>query len=172
MRFLSAGWSFAARSGSNLRSSPRKPSPPIAQLLPQRGVGRTVGKGAPGDERVDIQPRAADDDRQFSAREDVIHAGGRLLSVARDGVVFRGVGDVDHMMRHALHLFRRGLGRADVHAAVDLHRVGRDDLAPEPLRERHAERGLARGGRAGDDDKFWLHRDSLLSVGENSERLC
>ena len=144
----------------------------LAQLLPQRGVGRTVGKRAPGDERVDIQPRAADDDRQFSAREDIIHAGGRLLSVARDGVVFRGVGDVDHVVRHALHLFRRGLGRADVHAAVDLHRVGRDDLAAEPLRERHAERGLARGGRAGDDDKFWLHRDSLLSVGENSERLC
>ena len=56
--------------------------------------------------------------------------------------------------------------------AVDLHRVGRDDLAAQALRERHAERGLARGGRAGDDDKFWLHRGSLLSVRENSKRLC
>ena len=137
----------------------------LAQLLPQRGVGRAVGKRAPGDERVDIQPRAADDDRQFCARENVIYTSGGLLGVARDGVVFRGIGDVDHVVRHALHLFRRGLGRADVHAAVDLHRVGRDDLAAEPLRKRHAERGLARGGRAGDDDKFWLHRDSLLSVG-------
>jgi len=28
----------------------------LAQLLPQRGVGRAVGKGAPGDERVDVKP--------------------------------------------------------------------------------------------------------------------
>ena len=46
------------------------------------------------------------------------------------------------------------------------------NLAAQALRERHAERGLARGGRAGDDDNFWLHRGSLLSVRENSERLC
>ena len=144
----------------------------LAQLLPQRGVGCAVGERAPGDERVDVQPRTADDDRQFSPRENIVHAGGRLRRIARDGVIFRGVGDVDHMVRHALHLFRRWLGRADVHAAVDLHRVGRDDLAAQALRERHAERGLARGGRAGDDDNFWLHRGSLLSVRENSKRLC
>ena len=129
----------------------------LAQLLPQRGVGRAVGKGAPGDERVDVKPRPADDDRQFSAREDIVHAGGRFRRVARDGVVLRRVGDVDHVVRHALHFLRRGLGRADVHAAVDLHRVGRDDLAAEPLREHDAQRGLARGGRAGNDDQFWLH---------------
>ena len=54
----------------------------LVQLLPQRGVGRAVGEGAPGDERVDVKSRPADDDRQFSAREDIIHAGGRFRRVA------------------------------------------------------------------------------------------
>ena len=31
------------------------------------------------------------------------------------------------------------------------------DQASEPLREHDAQRGLARGGRAGNDDQFWLH---------------
>ena len=54
----------------------------LVQLLPQRGVGRAVGKGAPGDERVDVKPRPADDDRQFSARENVIYTGGSFRRVA------------------------------------------------------------------------------------------
>ena len=93
----------------------------LAQLLPQRGVGRAVGKRAPGDERVDIQPCAADDDRQFSAREDIIHAGGRLRRIARDGVVLRRIGYIYHVVRNALHLGFCHLGRSDVHAAVYLH---------------------------------------------------
>ena len=44
----------------------------------------------------------------------------------------------------------RQLGGADVHAAVDLHRVGVDDLAVEPLGEVEREAGLAR--RGGPDD--------------------
>ena len=45
-----------------------------------------------------------------------------------------------------------GLGRADVHAAVELHRVGVDHLAAEPLRQRDGQRGLARRGRPDDGD--------------------
>ena len=44
------------------------------------------------------------------------------------------------------------LRRADVHAAVDLHRVGVDDLAAEPLGEVERELGLARGRGADDGD--------------------
>ena len=41
--------------------------------------------------------------------------------------------DVEQVMRHAAPLGRGQLGRADVHADVELHRVGVDDLAAEPL---------------------------------------
>ena len=93
----------------------------LIQLLPQRGVGRAVGKRAAGNERVDIQPRTADDDRQLSARDDIVHAGGGLRNVARHGIVLLRLGHVDHMVRHAAHFLRRRLRGADVHPAIDLH---------------------------------------------------
>ena len=54
-------------------------------------------------------------------------------------------------MRDAAPLVLRQLGGADVHAAVDLHRVGVDDLAAEALGEVEGEVGLA--GRGGPDDR-------------------
>ena len=66
------------------------------------------------------------------------------------------------MVRDAAPLVGRELGGADVHAAVDLHRVGVDDLAAEALREVEREPRLAGGGRAddGDDRRPW-HAASL-----------
>ena len=64
---------------------------------------------------------------------------------------------VEHVVRHQGALLGRGLGGADVHAAVDLHGVGRDDLAVVFLGEGDAEAGLARGRRAADNDDLWLH---------------
>ena len=62
---------------------------------------------------------------------------------------------------------RRHLGRADVHAAVELHGVGVDDLggaavARERLGEIEGERRLAGAGRADDRDERSrrLHRDA------------
>ena len=44
----------------------------------------------------------------------------------------------------------RGLGRADVHAAVDRHRVDAEDLAAQLRATSMAKAGLARGRRAED----------------------
>ena len=56
------------------------------------------------------------------------------------------------MVRDAAALGDGQLGRADVHAAVDLHRVGVDDLAAEALGQVEAQAGLARCGGADEGD--------------------
>jgi hypothetical protein len=55
-------------------------------------------------------------------------------------------------MADPVALFGHRLRGADVHAAIDEHRVDRDDLRvllrAEPLRERDPELGLSRRGRS------------------------
>ena len=55
----------------------------------------------------------------------------------------------------------RQLRGADVHAAVELHGVGVDDLAAEPLGEVEREIGLAGAGRSGDHDQPAVPRVDL-----------
>ena len=62
-----------------------------------------------------------------------------------------------HVVRDILHLLRRGLRRADRHAAVDLHRVRRDALAIQLLTQGHPQRRLSGGRRAGDHHNFRRH---------------
>ena len=56
------------------------------------------------------------------------------------------------MVGDAAPLRKRELGGADVHAPVELHRVGVDDLAVESLGQVEAEVGLARGCGSDDGD--------------------
>src|SRR5207249_3224025 len=60
------------------------------------------------------------------------------------------ISDVDEVMRHTRTLVRGRLGRTDIHAAVDLARIGGDDLASDALGDAHGESALAR--RGGPDD--------------------
>ena len=59
---------------------------------------------------------------------------------------------VEQVVGDAATLGERQLRRTDVHAAVDLHRVGVHDLAAQPLGEVEGERALARRGRPDDGD--------------------
>ena len=105
------------------------------------------------EQRLDVEHRAADDDRHRSARRDRLDVGGGGLLVAGDG---RGLGDVEHVelvVRDAAPFAGRQLGGADVHAAVELHRVGVHDLAAEPLGDVERQRRLAGAGRADDRDR-------------------
>ncbi len=70
-----------------------------------------------------------------------------------------GVDYVDQVMRGGGALGGSRLGGADVHMAVDLARVGRDDLAAERLGQRDRQGGLAGRGRADDRQQ----RDGRLS---------
>jgi len=50
------------------------------------------------------------------------------VHVLRDRERFGRVNDVEQVVRHRRPLLAAGLGGADVHAPVDLHGVGGDDL--------------------------------------------
>ena len=62
--------------------------------------------------------------------------------------------EVEQVVRDAASLGLGQLGGADVHAAVDLHRVGVDHLSPEPLGEVEAEARLARRGGSDEGDRL------------------
>ena len=73
----------------------------------------------------------------------------RLLEPPGDAGRFPRIEHVDEMMRHVRALRRRRLGGADVHAAIQRHRVHRDDLGVQALGQLDAELRLARAGRTG-----------------------
>jgi hypothetical protein len=70
---------------------------------------------------------------------------------------FAQVADVYQVMRHPGELGRRGLGRADVGAAVEEQRVARHDLRAVGLRPAERQLGLADGGATGEDVKDARH---------------
>ena len=61
------------------------------------------------------------------------------------------------MMRNLLPQFGRWLCRANVHLAIDLLRVGVDDLAIHVQSKLQRNIAFAHGGGAKDNDEFRLH---------------
>ena len=92
----------------------------------------------------------------------------RLVAVIGGGTGFVGVENIDQVMRHARPFGVGRLGGADIHPAVDLHRVAGDDLAPESLGERKRERALARRGRPDDGEDRSVHGISPSSHARRS----
>ena len=125
------------------------------QLLtpPRFGKGRKLPSG---NQRIDIQSRAADNDDAFSACENVLHTGIRLVYITSNGKILRGVNAIDHMMLYAVHLRLCRLGGADVHAAVKLHGIAGNDFGIELLGKRDGQLCFSRGGRA-DDTENTVH---------------
>ena len=116
-------------------------------LVALRGGEQTI------QQRAQIQAGAATYDRQAAALRDAGDGfAGQAAVVARGAGLVR-IGDVDEVVRHALALVQRGLGGADLHAAIDGDGVATDDLAGELLCQRQRECGLAAGRRTGDDDQ-------------------
>ena len=66
------------------------------------------------------------------------------------------------MMRDAATLLKGRFGRPDVHAAVDQHRIGIDDLGPslvpgESARDGDRQAGFPTRGGAADDEGWQMH---------------
>ena len=137
-----------------------------AQLIAQGVVRCIIGKIEPGDERVYIQPRAADDYRQAAAGDDIIAAARGFLDIARDRPALGRVGNIEHMVDSGGALLFCRLGSADVHAAVYLHGVRRDDLPVKCLRKLYAEACFAGGRRPRDNDYPVIHRPSHYALEE------
>ena len=134
----------------------------LLQLLP--GQARLIhrAEAAALDERVYVQPRPADHYGQFPPGKDVL--AGRLRRVHKlcGGPAFCGLGHVYHVVRHAIHLLSRGLGRTDVHAPVDLHGVRGDHLSAQLLCQKHAELRLSRRRRACDNHYLVRHKNTSI----------
>jgi hypothetical protein len=94
-----------------------------------------------------IQAGAGDDERPGAARCHVVQRGVRIRRELREGVLLAGLGQVETMVTHPCPVDRRRLGRADVHASIDLHRVDGENLrARRTQRVGHRNVALARGG--------------------------
>ena len=113
---------------------------------PRRCRGTRSGRGSRGCRAPSRRPAPAPA-RARAARRSTARAQPWNCATVAVSVTVLGVQQVVH---DAAPLGDRQLGRADVHAAVDLHGVGVDDLAAQPLREVEGQPGLAGGG--GPDD--------------------
>ena len=126
------------------------------EARPQLGPDGFVTGGDRADplqERPQVETAPPHHDRPASARLDLGDRSARLTGELPGRPALAGIEDVDQVVRNSLAFGRAGFRRADVETPVGLERVGVDDLAAERLGEREAERALARGGRAEDDEE-------------------
>ena len=132
-------------------------------FFPDGQIGLIPGKRAAFDQRVHIQARASGYDRHHPAGQDILRRSIRQLHIPRDRKSFARRTDIKQVMRHTLPFCYSRLRGADIHPAVDLHRVRRNDLGVQLLRKCDRQSGLAAGGRATDTDQAVFH--SILLIG-------
>ena len=100
------------------------------------------------DERAQVEPRAADDERDAPGR--VLGPDG-LAGQSRPaggGEGVRQLAAIQQQVAHARPLLSRRLGGADVQPAIDLHRVAAEDGRPACFGKLQRQRRLADAGRA------------------------
>ena len=105
-----------------------------------------------GPARAQVEPTAADQDRRPPAGGDLSEGDARAAGELAGRVALGGIENVDEVVRHPGALGERRLGGADVEPAVDLQRVGVDDLSAQSLGESERQRALSRCGRTDDGD--------------------
>ena len=104
------------------------------------------------EKRFEVERRAADEERRLAPRLDGGDGGLRPVEPPSHVGRLPRVENVDQVVRHAAADGGGRLGRADVHAPIERHRVHRDDLGPESVGEVEGKGRLARPGRAGQDE--------------------
>jgi hypothetical protein len=102
------------------------------------------------------QPRARHQ-RHAAAREDALHGSDRVGAEAPGRVAPGRIDQVDQVVRHLRALDGRGLGRADVHAAVHQRRVHAHDFRGQARSEPHRQRRLAARGRPEERERDRRH---------------
>ena len=107
------------------------------------------------DDARHVQSRAADEDRVAAARVDLTDRGAGGILIPGDGRLVGHLEHVEQVVRDAAALGDGKLRRPDVHAAVQLHRVGVHDLGgPAALCEGggQTQRQVGLAGAGGADD--------------------
>ena len=137
---------------------------PLLQALPGHTAGASGGKVRAADQGLQIQPRAAHQNRAAAPAEDILHAGVGLRYEPGHGPALGGIGHAHHVVGDALHLLRSGGGGADGHAPIDLHGVHGHHLAAEAAGQRHAHFCFSCGGGTHHADDLWDHRGTPFPI--------
>jgi hypothetical protein len=103
---------------------------------------------------LDVHRGAADGDDLFAGGLNLCGGGAGQFEKAIHAEGFARLDYVDEVIWNFPAFFERRLGRADVHAAIDLHGVHADDLAAQPVRHFKGQRAFAGGGDAENQDFF------------------
>ncbi len=126
-----------------------QPLEPPAQLgHPPRTFEQTPAK------RTQIEPGAANDDRQPSPAYDAFDRWNCPSDEIRRRELFGRRHDVEQVMRNTSTRIRWQFGGPDVHPTIYLKRVAVDDLPIEGPRENKRELALARPRRTNDRDEI------------------
>ena len=144
----------------------------LEQLPPQAPVSwrpfpQAVGKGA------NVQPRPAHDERHAPFRVQPGDLLQRQPTVQADVEGLVRLDEIDQPMGHAIPLRRRRLVRADVHAAVHLRRVSRENFGAERLRDLDRHPTLPDGRRPDEKDyrkQVAIHVYPLVIASDRRER--
>src|SRR5690606_20400681 len=105
------------------------------------------------------EARPAGKDGHAAAGVDRVDPAPRVACKAAGAVALVEIDQVEAVMGNALPLGSRRLSRTDVHPAVHLAGIDRDDLAIQPLRDLDGDRGLAARRRAEYRDRPGLSHD-------------
>ena len=121
---------------------------------PEARVGGPVLEVEAAGHGAQVEPRPAHQEGVTAAAADRRQGGEGVALVGGDAERLVGDDEVEAVVRDGVALGAGRLGRPDVHPAVDLPRVGRDDLRlSHGQRQADRERGLAGCRRPADDDE-------------------
>ena len=93
----------------------------------------------------------------MTSRTDRLDRRLRVATESRGLISIVGIGHVDQMVDDDSTRLGTRLAGRHVHAAVDLPRIGADDLDRHSSRQRRRHRSLPHTGRPGDHDQRPLH---------------
>ncbi len=120
----------------------------LFNFMPQRPIGgRAIEQTT--QQAFQVQRRATDEQRFAAASADFAHHRCGGIHVLSHAELVGRIDDVDEVVRHKIAERARRLGGADIHAAINGHRIERDDLGAEPLGQRDADARFADGRRPG-----------------------
>ena len=120
----------------------------LVRAAPQFPIGRRSLENPP-QQGLQVKRRPAHEQHRPLPAADVGRRPARRVEVLRHAALLFRRQHVQQVVRHGGTLGGRRLGGADVHAAVQRHRVHGNDLGADPPRQLDADRRLARGRRAG-----------------------
>ena len=147
------------------------------QPLPNLIVRGRTGKDA-SQQTAQIQSGTTDEQRRPTTSDNVTTDRLRCGEILGDAEILRRLQQIEQVMGHSATLIRGRFRRANVHAAIQRHRIERHDfecLALQLFRECQRDAALSAGGGTGEKpttaEKFGSESHAF-QVAINGERLC